>query len=165
MPRTPRWLLVVAALKAIGWALPARVEAAPAPALMRFMLASSKFYYVILQIDEQLVLEQPSNIMSDPLAIDPERAHTLVVLGLESTNDEDGATLIRRITNYCLAAGSFAISIFADDGTEHRTAPAPQTPADKSLLAPMLAAPAICAAALPVMPVKWRGRDGPSPRA
>ena len=137
--RSRRLFLVLVTLVAVAWILPARAQVAQGTALMRFMLGTSKYGVMRLELDGQVVLEQPSNTISDPVAVDAARSHTLALYGQASQIDEGGPQLIRRITNYRLAAGSFAITAFADDGTEHRIAQTSGVLADRSLLVPTLA--------------------------
>ena len=125
------------------------IQAAPgavsgvAPGLVRFMLASSTFVDMAVEIDGQQVLRQPVNTMSTYLPIAPDEPHTLAIYGLDSGNP--GRALIRTIAGYQLAQGATDTTIFADDGTLHRPGSTPVVPPGNSILNPVLAGPATLA--------------------
>jgi hypothetical protein len=124
------------------WTVPAAaaltLPASPAPAFVRWMLATSTYTSMYVAVDGKQVVVQDGNTLSPYIPLAANQEHT-VVITTWSFGAEERPT-ISTTTGYRLAPGAEQTVIVADDGTLSSPDQAGPIPAGKGLLRPVLAA-------------------------
>ena len=124
-----------------GWIVPvaaaSTLPASPAPAFVRWMLATSTYTNMYVAVDGKQVIVQDGNILSPYIPLAANQEHTVVITAW-SFGDE-GRSTISTTTGYRLSPGAEQTVIVADDGTLNSSAEADPIPAGKALLRPVLA--------------------------
>ena len=128
-----RLTVLVVALLLTLLPLPAAptARAAGETALTRFMFVSDEYIQMVVDLDGRELATVEVNQISDYVAIPSDQAHTLVLRARGLALPDK---IVRRITNYRLAAGTSGIDIYRDDGVSvGLTDPSP-TPVGKSVV-------------------------------
>lgn len=131
-------LLSLLALISVILSLPAGaapVAAPAAPALVRFVLATTQYTDVLVEVDGRQVLQQPANRLGTYIPVVANANHTVAVYGAYfGVGAEGGPKLIANLPNFGRSSGSLTLIVATDNGATVVDDAAQPAPPDKALL-------------------------------